>query len=104
MAANRYIAAIQDLDLERLKSMVEQDPKWLTWAEPSGKNALHYVCGLKFKEDAEKEEKSLGIVKFLLKKGMNINSIHRIPDPNCGYFPGTPLWYAYSRGPKEKLY
>ncbi len=35
---------------------------------------------------------------------MDMNSIHRIPDPRCGHFPATPLWYAYTRGRNETIY
>lgn len=33
-----------------------------------------------------------------------MNAVHRVPDPNCGFFPATPLWYAYTRGRNETLY
>src|SRR5688572_18259683 len=100
---NKYIEAIKALDIETVKSMIEKDAKWLTWAEPSGKNALHYLCGLG-PGDAKSSEASLAILKLLLKKGMNMNSIHRIEDKNCDFFPATPLWYAYTRGRNETLY
>ena len=35
---------------------------------------------------------------------MDINSTQRIPDKNCGFFPATPLWYAYTRGRNEKIF
>jgi ankyrin repeat protein len=35
---------------------------------------------------------------------IDINSVHRIEEKNCGFFPATPLWYAYTRGRNEKLY
>ncbi|MBS1597244.1 MAG: ankyrin repeat domain-containing protein [Bacteroidetes bacterium] len=38
-----------------------------------------------------------------MKKEMDINSIHQIPDKNCGFFPATPLWYAYARGRNDAI-
>jgi hypothetical protein len=54
--------------------------------------------------DSAKAERSLAILKLLLKHGLDINSIHRIPDKTCGHFPATPVWYAYTRGRNETLY
>jgi ankyrin repeat protein len=53
---------------------------------------------------AAKATASLQILKFLLGKGMDIESPHRISEENCEIFPATPLWYAYTRGRNEKLY
>lgn len=101
---NKFIEAIRRLDLDAVMSMVRQDPKWLDWAEPSGKNALHYLCGVGPSEDPEKKRSALTILQFLLKNGMDISSVHRIEEKNCGFFPATPLWYAYTRGRNETLY
>jgi hypothetical protein len=98
---NNYITAITKLDLDKV-SMITRDSKWIAWAEPTGKNALHYLCGVN--AGPEKAEVSLKILKLLLKKGIDINSIHRIEEKGCGFFPATPLWYAYTRGRNEKLY
>ena len=100
---NKYIEAIKTVDLSAVTEMLQKDPKWIEWAEPSGKNALHFLCGLGL-SDASKIETSLAILKLLLKSGMDINSIHRIEEKNCDFFPATPLWYAYTRGRNEKLY
>ncbi len=100
---NKFITAITTLDLGAVTEFIKE-PKWLNWSEPSGKNALHYLCGPAAPESAERSEIRLEILKLLLKRGMDINSIHRIEDKNCGHFPATPLWYAYTRGRNEKLY
>lgn len=97
---NKFITAIKTLNVDEIKTFLK-DPKWRNWSEPSGKNALHYLCGLGPSEDPEKE---LSILKLLLKSGIDINSVHRIEDKNCKVFPATPLWYAYTRGRNEKLY
>jgi hypothetical protein len=100
---NRFLTAVISLDLPAVREMLD-DPKWLGWAEPSGKNALHYLCGTPLNGDAAQAATALKILKLLLKHGMDINSVHRIEDKNCDFFPATPLWYAYTRGRNEKLY
>ena len=111
--ANKFIQAIKDLDLEAVKSILTAQPKWLDWQERDGKNALHFVCGVPMIEMRpggkpitnlkEASERAMKILKLLLRSGMDLNSIHRIPEKN-GFFPGTPLWWAYTRGRNEKLY
>ena len=101
---NAFIKAVVGLDLPKVQEYLSKGPRWRDWAEPSGKNALHYLCGVGPQGDHEKAEASLKILKLLLKKGMDINSMHRIEEKNCNYFPATPLWYAYTRGRNEKLY
>jgi len=100
---NKFIQAVKDLDLESVREMSRKDPKWLKWAEPTGKNALHYLCGLGAGEDKARSDTSLKMLKFFLANGMDIDSVHQIADKNCG-FPATPLWYAYTRGRNKKLY
>lgn len=99
---NRFITAINELDTDAVKDFLAQS-KWRNWSEPSGKNALHYLCSAG-PTDTEKAQTSLTILKLLLKSGMGIDSVHRIEDKNCDFFPATPLWYAYTRGRNEKLY
>ena len=96
---NKFITAIKNLDVAAVKKCLK-DPKWRSWSEPSGKNALHYLCSLGPSVDPIE---SFSILKLLLKSGMDIDSVHRI-DEKDGYFPATPLWYAYTRGRNEKLY
>jgi ankyrin repeat protein len=100
---NSYIKAIKALDITSVEQMLSARPDWLTWKEPSGKNALHYLCGIGPSSDPKKNDAALAILKLLLKRGMDIDSVHKIPEKN-GHFPATPLWYAYTRGRNEKLY
>jgi len=101
---NKFIKAVKELDLDSIREMTRKDPKWFRWSEPSGKNALHYLCGLNVSDDPAGADASLEIMKFLLAGGMDIDSVHRIEEKNCGYFPATPLWYAYAKGRNEKIY
>src|SRR5688500_7514297 len=100
---NKFIKAVKDLDLVSIKTIIEKDPEWLRWSEPSGKNALHYLCGVRPSVDAAGGQAELDILKYLLKQGMDINSIHKVDEKDC-FFPATPLWYAYTRGRNKRLY
>lgn len=100
---NKFITAVKEFNLPAVKEILSREPKWLAWREDNGKNALHFLCGVDVSNSAKKTEDSLELLKLLLEKGMDINSIHNIPDPNCG-FPATPLWYAYTRGRNSKIY
>jgi hypothetical protein len=99
---NKFVRAIKVLDLDAIKALVAADPSWLTWAEESGKNGLHYLTGIKT-DSQEKQKVIVAITEFLLNSGMNINSIHQIPDERR-FFPATPLWYSYTRGKNKPLY
>jgi hypothetical protein len=101
---NSYIKAIMNVDLLTVEDMLANDPKWINWVEPSGKNALHYLCGVTASNGSPKANEALKILKLLLKSGMDINSVHRIEEKNCDHFPATPLRYGYTRGRNEKLY
>jgi ankyrin repeat protein len=112
---NRFIQAVTARDLSRVTELLSTEPKWRTWSQPDGKNALHILCGTplvaKWNVPASELESpdpadastSLSIAKLLIKNGIDINSVHQIPDKNCD-FPATPVWYAYTRGRNEKLY
>jgi len=100
---NKFVLAIKELDFNAVEELLQKEPKWLSWSEPDGKNALHYLGGVEISNVPQKTESSLQILKLLLKSGTNINSSHRIKD-GCGFFPATPLWYAYTRGRNETLF
>ena len=98
---NKFITAVTNFELNAVKEFVK-DEKWRNWSEPTGKNALHYLCAVPSENDIYGN--SVATLKFLLSKGMEIDSVHRIEDKKCDFFPATPLWYAYTRGRNEKLY
>jgi hypothetical protein len=100
---NKFIQAIQSLDYSNVEQLISKDPKWLQWSEKNGKNALHFLGSIDVSKDSGKAESSLKITQLLLKNGMDINSIHHIPEKD-GFFFATPLWHAYTRGRNEKLY
>lgn len=100
---NKFIKAIKSVDLGSIKELLQQQPEWIESHEDNGKNALHCLCGVSVSGNSQKAETGLQMLKLLLKKGMNINSIHTIKSEGCDFF-ATPLWYAYTRGRNEKLY
>lgn len=101
---NKFFNAINALDLGEVKEQIAKDPKWLGWKDAKDRNALHFLCAIVVSDDANKADASLEMLKFFLAKGMDVNSVRLIPEPNCTTFPATPLWYAYARGRNEKLY
>jgi hypothetical protein len=100
---NKFIQAVQNLDYDSVKQLIITNPKWIQWSERNGKNALHFLGSVDVSKRMEKQNSSLRIAQLLLSNGTDINSIHRIPEKN-GFFPATPVWYAYTRGRNEKLY
>ena len=100
---NKFVLAIKDLNLISIKELLKKEPKWIEWSEDNGKNSLHYLCGLNISSDPLKANTGFQICKLLLKSGMDINSVHKIPG-NCEVFHATPLWYAYTRGRNERLF
>ena len=57
---NKFIQAIKDLDLPSIKAVLQSSPQYISWAEDSGKNALHYLCALAI-EDIKKQQINLDI-------------------------------------------
>lgn len=99
---NRLVTALKALDVELVEKLI-REPRWASWSEPDGKNAIHYLCGV-VPKNSDQADTSLKILKLLLKRGIDLNSIHRIEDSKCNVFPATPLWYAYTRGRNETIY
>jgi len=113
---NKYVQAIVSLDVERVKEMLRSQSDWCSWAQPDGKNALHFVCGVPVvvnwntnantlgEPDDAKVVAALAIAKLVVRSGLDINSVHKVPEKNGAHFPATAVWYAYTRGRNEKLY
>jgi ankyrin repeat protein len=99
---NKLTHAVKALDLAAVTALLDKDPKWATWHEPSGKNALHYLCAIRVEPSSANADTSLDILKLLLERGAGIDSVHQVPDEG-DLFPATPLWYAYARGRNERL-
>jgi ankyrin repeat protein len=100
---NQLIRALKALDATAVTSLLDKDPKWLTWREASGRNALHYLGAVVVGDDASKAAASVAIASLLLDRGMDIDSVHEIPDEGA-VFSATPIWHAYARGRNQALY
>jgi hypothetical protein len=100
---NKFIQAILNLEYDTVKYFITTSPKWIQWSAKNGKNALHFLGGIDVSRSIKKQNLSLRIAQLLLNNGADINSIHKIPEKE-GFFPATPVWYAYTRGRNEKLY
>jgi len=101
---NKFINAVKELDFDKVKALLTQQPHWAAWSEEDGKNALHFLGGVKIDDNTVKATESIQMLKLLLDAGMDMNAAHRIADNNCGFFPATPLWYAYAKGRNEKMF
>ena len=88
---NQFVVALRSFDLDAVKKKVKINPDWLKWRDESGRNALHIVCSKNPGKDKKAAQSALAVVQFLIRSGMDINSIHEIPDDNS-IFPATPLW------------
>ena len=100
---NKFEKAIKELDYDALKDLTKSDSNWLSWRDKNGRSALHLVADVKVASGSEEAKNSVRVFQFLLKNGMDLNSIHKVPETG-GFFPATPLWHAYTRGRNEKLY
>ena len=100
---NQFVVALRSFDLDAVKKKVKINPDWLKWRDESGRNALHIVCSKNPGKDKKAAQSALAVVQFLIRSGMDINSIHEIPDDNS-IFPATPLWHAYAKGRNERVY
>lgn len=93
---NKYIRAVTTFDLGAVAQYIK-DPRWLGWAE------RHYACGVPVGDQPQMQEKGLAVVQLLLDAGMDLESVHNIPDDG-GIFKATPLWYAYAKGRNSLVY
>jgi len=100
---NQFEKALRSFDLDAVKKLVEKNPAWLQWRDESGRNALHIVCNKNPGKEKKTAKSALRVVQWLIKKGMDINSIHEIPDAG-NIFRATPLWHAYAKGRNEAVY
>jgi ankyrin repeat protein len=100
---NQFIRAVVSLDYDNIKQQLKEQPSVINLSEKNGKTALHYLAGVPMVDDSSKQSTSLKIAKLLLEKGADINAVHKIEE-NDGYFPATPVWYAYTKGRNKTLY
>jgi len=96
----QLITAIKNLDFPTVMALHDLNPELISWAEPSGKNALHYLGEVNVTN--RPDNASLEILRYLLNRGADMNSVHTIKDEG-DTFPATPLWYAYAHGHNQEM-
>ena len=93
MSKTRIIEAVQKLDLETTRKLLEAKPTLLTVINRQGRNLLHLACGAPCKKLGLPESAAARMVNFLLDCGMDIEQ------PGLsGRDPCTPLFFAVAFG------
>src|SRR4029453_16858792 len=93
MSKTRIIEAVQKLDLETTRQLLEAKPSLLTVINRQGRNLLHLACGASCKKLGLPESDAARMVNFLLDCGI------KIEEPGLsGRDPCTPLWFAVAFG------
>src|SRR5688572_21404780 len=93
MSKTRIIEAVQKLDLEATKQLLEAKPSLLKVINRQGRNLLHLACGASCTRLKTPESKSARMVNFLLDQGMDIEEPGLSGRDRC-----TPLWFAVAFG------
>ena len=93
MSKTRIIEAVQKLDLETTKELLEAKPSLLKVINRQGRNLLHLACGASCARLKVPESKAAAMVNFLLDQGMDIEE-----EGLSGRAPCTPLWFAVAFG------
>lgn len=93
MSKTRIIEAVQKLDLESTKSLLDAKPALLTVVNRQGRNLLHLACGASCSRLKVPEKTAARMVNFLLDRGLDIE------EPGVsGKDPCTPLWFGVAFG------
>lgn len=99
---NRLVRYIRELNVEGVKKLIRTDSQWLNWRDENGKTALHFLGDIQVQNKPSKVAPILTLTKYLIRNGMDLNAIHRIPDDRT-FFPATPLWHAYAKGRNDRM-
>jgi ankyrin repeat protein len=93
MSKTRIIEAVQNLDLETTKKLLEAKPSLLTVKNRQGRNLLHLACGASCSKLKVPESRAARMVNFLLDRGMDIEE-----EGLSGRDPCKPIWFAVCFG------
>jgi hypothetical protein len=99
MSKARIIEAVQNLDLETTKKLLDAKSSLLSATDRQGRNLLHLACCAKCSDLKLGESVSARMVNFLLDHGLDIES--PILGGSCGGC--TALWFAVGRGRNPTL-
>lgn len=97
MSKTKLFKAATDWDLNTLKQLLDGDSSLINARDAKGRTAFHLCCGKSLQTAKKSVAESIKTMEELVKRGLDINVIHEIPD-DSEIFPATPLWYAVARG------
>jgi len=92
MSKTRMIEAVEHLDLESTRRLLDANPALLTVTDRRGRNLLHLACSASCSTLKKPESAAARIVNLLLDRGLDVES------PMADGDKGTALWFAVSRG------
>jgi ankyrin repeat protein len=96
MSKTRIIEAVNALDLESTRKLLDANPSLLTVVDRQGRNLLHLACSASCGKLEVSEDLSARLVNFLLDRGMDIES-------PVGRDACTVLFFAVARGRNPTL-
>lgn len=94
MSKTRLIEAVQNLNLEVTRKLLDDNPALLTVTDRQQRNLLHLACSSSCTKLNKPETVAARVVNFLLDRGLDIESV--VSDGSCGGMP--PIWFAVARG------
>jgi ankyrin repeat protein len=99
MSKSRIIEAVQNLDVESTKKLLDARPALIGVTDRQRRNLLHLACSASCSKLKVPESVSAAMVNLLLDHGLDVESA--IPDETCGGC--TALWFAVGRGRNPTL-
>ncbi len=72
---NKFFSAIYRLDLDLIKTLIQEEPHWLTWSGEGQETVLHYLCWNGTYGNPERADIILQVLKLLVGNGMDINAV-----------------------------
>ncbi len=102
MSKTALFNAAKNWDSTVVQQLLTKSPDLVQARDNRGRTALHLCAGATATNSAQRVPASIETAKVLLKAGIDINTVHEIPDDK-EIFPATPLWYALARGRNAQL-
>jgi ankyrin repeat protein len=96
MSKAAIIEAVQHLDLDRIRALLESKPSLLTVTDRQDRNLLHLACSASTAKLQVSERLQVRVVGFLLTQGLEI-------DEPVGRDACTPLFFAVARARNTAL-
>lgn len=94
MSKTRLIEAVQNLNLEVTRKLLDDNPALLTVTDRQQRNLLHLACSASCTKLNKPETVAARMVNFLLDRGLDIETV--VSDSSCDGVP--PIWFAVARG------